>query len=59
MLCPIISICKHKINLDTYMKVCANPTEDAYKNCEIFKKIGGEMKTPTEWSQTLVTRPIP
>jgi len=54
-----MSICKSKVNLETYTKVCTNPTEDAYKNCETYKKIGAETKTPAEWSQALVTRSLP
>jgi len=57
MLCPLLPRCQSKVNLETYSKVCAHPTEDAYKDCDTYKKISAELKTPYEWSRFITAIP--
>jgi len=51
MLCPLLARCQSKVNLDTYTRVCAHPTEEAYKNCDTYKRVSAETKIPAEWSR--------
>jgi len=57
MLCPLLSKCQEKVDLETYLKVCSNMSEDAYKKCPTYQKIASEQKTPSEWSRTLSPTP--
>jgi len=53
VLCPLLSKCKEKVDLEKYLNVCSNMREDAYKQCPTYQKISSEKKTPSKWSQTL------
>jgi hypothetical protein len=51
MICPLISVCKAKVDADKYLNVCSNISVDAYKNCDEYKKLTMEAKSPTEWAR--------
>lgn len=55
-ICPLISICKEKVDFKHYMDKCSNIREDKYPECEHYKRIAGEVKTPLEW-RSLLTPP--
>jgi len=55
MLCPLLARCQSRVSLDAYTKVCAHPTEDAYKNCDTYRRISTETKVPAEWSRFLAS----
>jgi len=57
MLCPLLSKCQEKVNLEKYLKVCSNMSEDAYKQCPTYQRLAAEQKTPSEWSRLL--SPVP
>jgi len=54
MICPLIGICKEKVDLEHYRNVCSNITEDAYKNCPHYQKLTSTPKTPSEWSKIIL-----
>jgi len=49
MICPILAKCNAKVNLDHYRDICSNVDKDAFKDCEHYKKIASENKSPSEW----------
>jgi len=51
MICPLIGICKKKVDLDHYREVCSNVTEDKYKECPHYKELTATPKKPSEWSK--------
>jgi len=51
MICPLISTCKAKVDADKYLNVCSNISVDAYKNCDEYKKLTMEAKSPAEWAR--------
>lgn len=53
VICPLISTCKVKVEMEKYLKTCSNLTEDAYKKCTEYINQVKELKTPLEWSRIL------
>jgi len=53
MICPLLSICKKQVSLEHYSNICSNLTKDAYKDCQEYKKLSTEQKTPLDWSRVL------
>jgi len=51
MICPLIGTCKAKVDAEKYLRVCTNVSEDAYKDCEIYKSTIAGVKTPAEWGK--------
>lgn len=49
--CPLLSRCASKVDLDKYLKVCSNLTQDAFKDCPDYKRASQELKTPLEWDR--------
>lgn len=55
MLCPLLSICKKQVDLDTYRNVCTNMSKDAYKDCEEYKKLASTPRAPSAWASLLTS----
>jgi hypothetical protein len=54
LVCPMLAICKAKVNYETFSKMCASVEADSYKKCDEYKKMSVMQQTPLEWSR-LVT----
>ena len=52
-MCPLISRCSRKVDIDTFRNVCSNVAADEYKNCPEFQKIASTPRTPSEWTSLL------
>jgi len=55
-ICPFISACERKVGFDFYRDVCSNVTVDAYKDCDHYKELIEEERTPVEWGRLLAPR---
>ena len=51
MICPLISRCKVKVDSEKFLNVCSNVSVDAYKNCDEYKRLTAEARTPSEWAK--------
>jgi len=59
MICPLLGRCGEKVSFDHYRDVCSNIRVDKFKECEHFKKLTEEAKTPAEWRELLTPVPPP
>ena len=59
MVCPFIAICTAKVDYEHYRKYCGSITTENFKNCEHYKKLASETKTPSEWNKAVITRLSP
>jgi len=57
MICPLLGICPVEVSFKHYQEVCSNVRVDKFKECEHFKKITKEAKTPSEWRKVLTPPP--
>jgi len=57
MICPFIGTCKQKVTIEHYSGVCTNMMKDAYKECQEYKRLTAEPRTPSEWGRLLTTTP--
>jgi hypothetical protein len=53
-ICPFITVCQKKVSMDEYMGKCASPDKSGYLDCDEYKKLSKEQRTPLEWSRALV-----
>jgi hypothetical protein len=51
LVCPMLAICKAKVNYETFSKMCASVDTDSYKKCEEYKKQSATLQTPLDWSK--------
>jgi len=51
LVCPLLAICKAKVNYETFSKMCAGAEADSYKKCEEYKKMSVVTQTPLDWSK--------
>jgi len=54
MICPVLRMCDAKVDFEYCQKVCLKIPEDAYKECEHFKKMTAGTKKPLEWQRLLI-----
>jgi len=54
MICPVLRMCDAKVDFEYCQKVCLKIPEDAYKECEHFKKMTAGAKRPLEWQRLLI-----
>jgi len=47
--CPFRRKCTQKVGFDKYSTMCTNPTEDKFKNCDVYKNFSLGEKKPSEW----------
>jgi len=51
MICPFLVVCKAKITYEYYVNTCINYQREAYKDCNEYKKMSVEQKSPLEWNK--------
>jgi len=59
MVCPFLKICKKRIDFDYFEAICLSEkccihnfmTPPAYMECQEYKKLKQEEKTPKEWHE--------
>lgn len=54
MICPLLSVCKKQVDLDTYRNVCTNVAKDAYKDCDEYKRIASSQRPPSAWMSLFI-----
>jgi len=53
MPCPLLGKCNKKVDHRYYLTVCLDMESNKYETCDIFQKIMGDKKTPSEWAKLL------
>jgi len=54
MICPLLRKCEAQVSIEHYQNICSNIPEDAYKECDHYKKQASGTKTPLNWQQLLL-----
>ncbi|MEM2196422.1 MAG: hypothetical protein QXH10_09255 [Ignisphaera sp.] len=57
MICPLLGRCTEKVTYDKYVNICSNIARDAFKECDVWRKLTAEAKTPGEWSRLISVMP--
>jgi len=53
MICPFLAICTKKVTMDDYMSKCASMDKAGYLDCDEYKKLSREQRTPMEWAKSI------
>jgi len=53
VICPFLTMCQKKVTIQDYMDRCASPDKAGYLDCDEYKRLSKETKTPLEWARSI------
>ena len=52
-ICPFLTVCQKKVTMEEYMSRCASPDKAGYLDCDEYKRLSKETKTPLELTRSV------